>query len=119
MNQKPSKIIFQSTVNTHMKDDARRRFESQHLGTFEPESPEAKQLRELAEKYHKLTEDYDRSVCTGPIVKGSIRPANGHESALINRHAQTLNRDLCLDAQRLGFSAKQWHEAVTKAAPRS
>lgn len=47
-------------------------------------------LREIAEKYIRDAEAYDRTVCTGPIKHGEIIPADYHELALVNRNAQRL-----------------------------
>ena len=69
-------------------------------------------LRELAEEYHRRTEEYDRIVCSGPILNGAITPANGSEFTAINRHAQLVREELWKDVAPLGFDRKQWSEAI-------
>jgi len=55
-------------------------FQREYLGVPWTPSPEQKQLRELAREYHERTEAYDRTVCTGPIVRGGNGTA-GHRGA--------------------------------------
>jgi hypothetical protein len=76
-------------------------------------------LRELAEEYHKTCEDYDRTICTGPIKDGAILPATGEEASAINRHATAVRNGLFRRAQELGFDRQQWMEAIVEASPRS
>jgi len=66
---------------------------SEYLGTFTWTEKDQK-VHELAGRYHELTEAYDRTVCTGPIVNGDIRPATPRESAMINRNAKQVFADL-------------------------
>lgn len=45
-------------------------------------------LDAIAKEYHVRTEAYDRTVCTGPVVRGAIMPMVGtNQFALINKHA--------------------------------
>lgn len=44
--------------------------------------------RDLAVEYHRRTEDFDRSVCSGPITSDGIMPANYKELGLINSNAR-------------------------------
>jgi hypothetical protein len=81
-----------------------------YIGTFEP-TPRT-QLDELADEYHERCEAYDRRVCTGPIVRGSIAPANPHELRLINRHAIAVLRELRSRAELHGFSPIQLFKAI-------
>ena len=79
-------------------------------------SPEEKRKRELAREYHERTEAYDRTVCTGPIVRGGIMPVTPEQSSLINRNARKVRDELGVEAARLGFTPKQWCEAISNAA---
>ncbi|MDG9889732.1 hypothetical protein [Pseudomonas juntendi] len=45
------------------------------------------ELHEIAARYVHRTEEYDRSVCTGPIRSGEIQPATPYELGLVNRNA--------------------------------
>jgi len=93
------------------------KFQREYLGTWAQESESEKRLRELAEKYHQLTEAYDRTVCTGGYSpRNRIMPANGHESGLINKNARRVRDELWLEAQTLGINRSQWHDAICKAA---
>lgn len=53
------------------------------------------QLHQVAERYLRESEAYDRTVCTGPIRHGVVMPATSHERALISRNAQQLMDTLC------------------------
>ena len=64
-------------------------FADQYLCAFR-QTPAEMQLHQVAESYVNKTEAYDRTVCTGPIINGSIQPATQRERALINRHAIAL-----------------------------
>ncbi len=73
-------------------------------------------LHQLARDYHALTESYDRSVCTGPIVRGGIMPATAEQRALINRHAAEVRKRLLAEAMRLGFSDQDFQRAIVRHA---
>lgn len=64
------------------------------LGAPFPESEEQRILRELAREYHERTEAYDRTICTGPIIRGRIMPGAALETSAINRHAMQVLEDL-------------------------
>ena len=91
-------------------------FKREYLEVPWTPSPEEKLLRDLAREYHERTEAYDSTVCTGPIVRGGIMPATPEQHALINRHARTVRDELSVEAARLGFTPKQWREAISNAA---
>jgi len=63
----------------------------------------------LAKEYHDRTEHYDRTVCTGPIVEGCIRPNNGKEHTLINQNAKTIFNEL---AKRENITLKDLHHRI-------
>lgn len=60
-------------------------------------TPAAAHLREVAEQYVRDTEAYDRTVCTGPIIRGEIMPATLHERGQINRFASRMFNRLALE----------------------
>lgn len=67
-------------------------------------------LHELAKRYHDETEAYDRTVCTGPIVRGSIQPFRPWEMAAINRNARQVFDRIAQEAARHDISrAELWH----------
>lgn len=74
-------------------------------------SEEDKLLHELALRYHIEAEAYDSTVCTGPIIDGSVQPANPRELALIGRNASALLRRLSLDGS---VSPEALRRAVTR-----
>lgn len=71
---------------------------SEYLGTWSYTEKDRK-IDDLAKRYHELTEAYDRTVCTGPIVNGSIQPSTPTESALISRNAKTVLINLLLEVE--------------------
>jgi hypothetical protein len=73
------------------------------------------QLRALAKEYHERTEAYDRTVCTGPIVRGAVMPVTGAERSAINRFAIYLRDHLGIQAAQMGFSRKDWIRAIQDA----
>jgi hypothetical protein len=86
-------------------------FEREYLGMPYTPTKEEIRLRELAEEYHRTCEDYDRTICTGPIKDGAIMPAHGVEMSAISRHAQAVRDGLWRHVAPLGFSRQQWMEA--------
>lgn len=70
-------------------------------------------LREIAEKYIRDAEAYDRTVCTGPIKHGEIMPADYHEFALVNRNAQRLMDMLCRSHPQ--FARSEIRRAISDA----
>lgn len=69
-------------------------YEKEMFGEFPERTKEDLYLNELAELYHRKTEEYDRSVCTGPIEHNEIQPANDLERRLINRYALSVKQTL-------------------------
>lgn len=82
---------------------------------WRPTQQESK-AAELAERYHRETEAFDRLVCTGPIIKGSIMPNGPHEMAQINRNAIKVRRQILDEAAQHGISAHDMARAISKAA---
>jgi hypothetical protein len=71
------------------------------------------QLYDLAEEYHQRTEQYDRTICTGPIRHGGIIPWTAEQRAAINRHAKKVLKEMVLRARCLGFSAKEMQGMIS------
>jgi len=82
----------------------------------EPCSRFSKEAYDLAEEYHRRTEEYDRKVCTGPIVNGSIRPATGDEIASIGIHARYVYQEILRKAVALGITPKEFHRLIVSEA---
>lgn len=90
-------------------------FQREYLGVPCVQTPEEKQLHELAHEYHVRTEAYDRIVCRGPVVHGAVMPASGLQVALVSKHARSVHRELRDKAAALGFTPEQWQKAVHEA----
>lgn len=90
------------------------KFLKHYRATFIP-SREEDELRKLAHKYHKLTEAFDRTICTGPIVNGAIMPASPSEFSKSSKHATQIRDQLGEIASSLGFSKSQWHKEILTA----
>ncbi|KVT80614.1 hypothetical protein WK59_21520 [Burkholderia ubonensis] len=72
-------------------------------------------LDDLADEYHRRCEEFDRTVCTGPIREGEIMPATDRERMIINRYASTLREELWHRAARMGYSLAEYGEAIRDA----
>lgn len=72
-----------------------------------------RRLSAATEQYIAETEAYDRTVCTGPIFKGSIMPTNSHERGLANRNAMRAMDRLC--TQHPEFTRQQILREVSRA----
>ena len=86
---------------------------------YESQESEAahRELSRLAKQYHQETEYFDRAVCTGPIIRGGIMPATGSEHAAINKNASAVRERLFYETLKLGFSEKQWIQAIKSNCP--
>jgi hypothetical protein len=52
--------------------------------------PEEVRAYELWLEYYERTEAYDRTVCTGPRIRGAVMPRTPEQARLINEHARKL-----------------------------
>jgi len=71
------------------------------------------ELQALAEEYHRRTEEYDRTVCTGPIRNGGIMPATSREHGLIEQNARNVFKELARRAAAIGIWRRQLHYAIS------
>lgn len=74
--------------------DGPSQFERTLLCEPHPASADECRLHEMAKEYHKRTEAFDRTVCTGPIRDGQIMPASGHQQLLISSNAAALRQEI-------------------------
>jgi hypothetical protein len=81
---------------------------------FQPSELDHK-LYELAVRYHKETEAFDRTVCTGPVIDGSVMPVTPCEAAVVNANARKLFRQLGEEAKALGATGVEFRKAITRA----
>lgn len=92
-------------------DEYRKQFEHE----WRPTEQELK-AAELASRYHRETESYDRTVCTGPIRNGSVMPIGPHELALVNRNAIKVREQIMREAAIHGISRKDMVRAISRHA---
>jgi hypothetical protein len=95
-------------------DDALQ-FDAMFVGRFEWTEKD-KKLHELAARYHELTEAYDRTVCTGPIVHVAIQPIGFHEFGLINRNARRVRNEMQRQAAEHGITYEELSAAIRRNA---
>ncbi len=88
---------------------------SQYINQWPEQTPQELKAAQLAERYHRETEAYDRTVCTGPPFHGSAMPATCHEHALINRYAHAKMREIMEEAARAGISREAVGRAIARA----
>ena len=69
---------------------------------------------ELAERYHRETEAYDRAVCTGPIRDGEVMPISGPEMALSSRNAGKVREQIMREAAQHGISRQDMAHAISR-----
>jgi hypothetical protein len=92
-------------------DEYRKQYEQEWQQT-----DQERKAAELAERYHRGTEAYDRIVCTGPIRDGSVMPIGSHELALVNRNAIKLRKQIMAEAAAAGISAEDMRRAIGRHA---
>ena len=78
---------------------------------FKPSEADIK-ARELAVKYHYECETFDRTVCTGRVVRGSILPADARELGLINMHARNVLRIIMREAEDYGIDRTYMRKVI-------
>jgi hypothetical protein len=86
-------------------------FQKQFLGTFEISKKE-RVLYELSQWYHETCETFDRTICSGPIVDGSIRPVDGFELGIINRNALKAKKECIKSAGRYDITKEEMVKAI-------
>lgn len=69
-------------------------------------------LRELAKEYDRRTEEYDRTVCTGPIKDNAIMPMHPGEYALIQANARRVLAEMIERAAAIGYSRAELFDAI-------
>ncbi len=92
-------------------DEYRRQYEQE----WRPTDQERK-AAELAERYHRETEAYDRTVCTGPVMRGSVMPMDHRELALVNGNAGRMLKTIMAEAEAAGISAENMRRAIGRHA---
>lgn len=94
------------------------RFKHEYFCDFKDSSDEDEYLKSIGAEYHRRAEEYDRKVCTGPIINGSVMPSSNTELQLINRHARSLLMELkerarmefCIDARDVSAAISKYSE---------
>ena len=93
-------------------------FASKYLCEFKLTEQDKKRY-ELATRYHVECEAYDRTVCTGPIGRDGILPADHREIGLIGRNAVTVRAQIYAEAKQYGIpkdemrrEISRWHELM-------
>lgn len=67
---------------------------------------------EIGKEYHERTEAFDRSICTGPIIRGEIMPNGGYELFEINRHAREVRNELRQKGLQSSYSIAEVDDAI-------
>jgi hypothetical protein len=75
-----------------------------------------KRLHELAVEYHSRCEAYDRTVCSGPVIDGSIMPGDYREHGLIAHHADKVRTEIVRRGNEMGFSKSDIIDAIIRVA---
>jgi hypothetical protein len=73
-------------------------------------------LIDIAMEYHRRTETFDRTICTGPIKNGLILPGCPREMGIINQHARKVRRDSLDKALKKGYSSQELQHAIFNCA---
>lgn len=70
-------------------------------------------VAELAGRYHRETEAYDRTVCTGKNSYGLAAPIKPHELGLVNHNARKVREQIMYEAELNGISRKDMARAIS------
>ena len=85
---------------------------------FGEPSPISEVAYAFAQEYDARCEAYDRTVCTGPITKDGVQPANYQELGLIGRNARAVFKDVKKKAIEQGVTAEQLRMAIARLPQR-
>jgi len=85
-----------------------------YCGTWDNQRSE---LDSLAAEYHERCEAYDRTICTGPIIRNAIMPATNRERSKSIGNARTVLYELEQRAARVGYTRGQLIRAIGKWEP--
>lgn len=91
-------------------------FANLYQSAFTPAESE-RRMSAAAEQYVVETEAYDRSVCTGPVIRGAIMPANAHQQRLVNRNSIRAFDYLC--TQHPEFARQHIRREISRTESRS
>lgn len=86
---------------------------SEYLQDFEPTEKDI-YLWNLAKKYYLDCERYDRTVCTGRIIDGSVMPASPYQAGLVVANALMVLRECRMLLAGTPYSVQDWNQ-VKKA----
>ena len=90
-------------------------FKREYFCDFKYSSDEDGYLKSIAAEYHRRAEEYDREVCTGQIINGSVMPSSNAELRMINRHANSLLKELKERARiEFGVDGSEVRRAIRK-----
>lgn len=78
----------------------------------QPAGENERRLVELAQQYLDETESFDRSVCTGPIVRGAIMPRGAQERFAISQFATARMKVAERKAAEFGFAKAELMRAI-------
>lgn len=76
---------------------------------YQCEVPKVSGDVKIYDEYYKMTEEFDKDVCTGQVINGGRLPANGEESRRINRNARSVRDDLM---HKYEISAGRFQEII-------
>lgn len=77
-----------------------------------PDQPPRHRLAQLVDECRESMEAFDRTVCTGPVVRGGIQPVTPEERRAITRNALDTRRAYAEKAEALGFTRRDWEDAL-------
>lgn len=90
-------------------------FQREYFGMWTP-NPAENRLRELAREYHERTERFDQIHCKARNERGIAIPITLDEWSACTINAVRVRNELGEEALRLGFTPKQWSDAIRNAA---
>lgn len=68
----------------------------------------------FAEEYHRITEAYDRRICTGPIGRDGMLPANNDERRAIESHARAVFEEIFAISAACHVSRDELRRAISE-----
>lgn len=84
------------------------------IGVFPTLMDRDRAISDLVIEYHTECEQYDLTVCTGPVFRDGIAPATQQERKLINDHALIVRTKILEKADHLGIDRAEILKAIAQ-----
>jgi hypothetical protein len=96
-----------------MQEVRQGEFKTVIMGEFVTD-PRLNTLHDLAKEYRRRTNEYDETVCTGPVMQDGLkRPLGGLQQAMVMKNSRAVAEELLSRYPQHGFTRLELNKAVS------